>query len=419
MRILKYLLNILCYIVLVCLVYKCIVWVRKNFTPTPRLDIPLVHLVGFTNNPNPTYDTFSMCDKFLCKFSEVAINGENTLPKRGGAYIFYGSRIDLEKLPLPRQYQNIIWSLFHEESPKNLPEASHAELISLFNYSCTFSRHSDFPIPLQGMIGSLNDIVSKQYFVETATKNSLLNKISPIIYLQSDCNSTTERDEYVKKLMEFISVDSYGLCLKNKELPLKFKVNFLNRLADGEILKFVARYKFVIAIENGVCDDYITEKLWRAILVGSVPIYFGSPTVRDWLPNDKSAILLEDYPTPELLSEHLNKLMLNDNLYEEYLEHKTKGIISNNRLFTEAKERPFQTNFQDIFEKFECFICKKLHDMKKKSIKGSVNKSHYNCPKPVSALTLKVNPNSIWVAMYEESKRRAKTVYNKMLGVIS
>ena len=45
-----------------------------------------------------------------------------------------------------------------------------------------------------------------------------------------------------------------------------------------ELLRFLGAYKFHIAIENWACDDYITEKFWRPLLVGSVPIYFGSPT---------------------------------------------------------------------------------------------------------------------------------------------
>lgn len=44
-------------------------------------------------------------------------------------------------------------------------------------------------------------------------------------------------------------------------------------------MDFVSQYKFVIAIENAKCEDYITEKLWRPLIVGSVPIYLGSPSV--------------------------------------------------------------------------------------------------------------------------------------------
>lgn len=45
-------------------------------------------------------------------------------------------------------------------------------------------------------------------------------------------------------------------------------------------MSFLGRYKFMIAIENGVCEDYITEKFWRPLMLGVIPIYFGSPSIR-------------------------------------------------------------------------------------------------------------------------------------------
>lgn len=36
----------------------------------------------------------------------------------------------------------------------------------------------------------------------------------------------------------------------------------------------------MIAIENAACPDYITEKFWRPLVIGVVPIYFGSPTIK-------------------------------------------------------------------------------------------------------------------------------------------
>lgn len=55
---------------------------------------------------------------------------------------------------------------------------------------------------------------------------------------------------------------------------------YLNTIDSDEFYKFIARYKFVIAYENSVCEDYITEKLWRPLILGVVPIYFGAPNVQ-------------------------------------------------------------------------------------------------------------------------------------------
>lgn len=53
----------------------------------------------------------------------------------------------------------------------------------------------------------------------------------------------------------------------------------LDTMMAEEMLHLVAKYKFALSIENGVCHDYITEKLWRPLISGSVPIYIGSPSV--------------------------------------------------------------------------------------------------------------------------------------------
>lgn len=44
--------------------------------------------------------------------------------------------------------------------------------------------------------------------------------------------------------------------------------------------KLAAKYKFTLAMENAICDDYMTEKLWRPLRLGSVPIVFGSHKVK-------------------------------------------------------------------------------------------------------------------------------------------
>ncbi|XP_026752744.2 alpha-(1,3)-fucosyltransferase 10 [Galleria mellonella] len=368
-----------------------------------------IPVIVWWTNGFPSVNQIRTCsDNIDCEIiADKKINGNAV-----DAYLFYGSVINLEDLPLPRRPYDVIWGLFHEESPRNVEELMHEEMLNLFNFSATFSRHSDVPFPLQYM-DSINDITSKEHYVDTSTKNNYLKEIGPIMYLQTDCETSTERDKYVKELMKFIQVDSYGACLNNKVIPQKFKHDYLNNLNDPEFLDFTARYKFVIAIENGVCDDYITEKFWRAIKVGTVPIYFGSPTIRDWLPNNKSAILIKDFPTPKAMSEYLQLLLKNDKLYEEYLEHKIKGTITNKRLHKELRARPYQNDALKTAETLECLVCKKLHEKNKRD-KNIVTKYHYNCPQPISALTLGVNPHNSWLFSWRSAKLKVQEIYKKL-----
>lgn len=347
-----------------------------------------------------------------CRCDLVPYTKKQSAKDMPAAYVFHPHKMSPQDYPLlPKNPAIILWGALLEETPIYCVECMHGNVISKFNYSSTFSRYSDVPFTLRYV--SLNNITSKIHYIETSKKNDLLRDISPILYLQTHCKTTTERDLYVLELMKLQSIDSYGKCVNNKKLSFELTDDYIFHLDSVEQLSFIARYKFIIAIENAVCEDYVTEKLWRAIHLGVVPIYLGSPSVRDWLPNKKSAILLQDYPTTELLSEHINELMANDGLYEEYLEHKTRGIISNKYLIEATKARPYQTSLSNVMTEFACFLCNKLYESKKRPLPHRViNRRHFNCPLPISALTLNVNPRTNYTKRILSIFNESALLYN-------
>lgn len=50
-------------------------------------------------------------------------------------------------------------------------------------------------------------------------------------------------------------------------------------MTHKDFIELVSKYKFAISMENGICNDYITEKFWRPLHVGTVPIVLGSPSI--------------------------------------------------------------------------------------------------------------------------------------------
>lgn len=54
----------------------------------------------------------------------------------------------------------------------------------------------------------------------------------------------------------------------------------MENMLDDEFFQLIAKYKFAIAIENAICEDYVTEKLWRPLHVGTIPIVLGSPRIK-------------------------------------------------------------------------------------------------------------------------------------------
>lgn len=134
--------------------------------------------------------------------------------------LFYGSNINKTNMPLPRN-ENLIWALFHEESPKNVPTLLFSPMLSLFDVTATFSQQSDMPLTLQ-YVESVDKIIDRKFFIDVSEKDRLqmTENLAPVLYVQSICDTLSGRDQYVSKLMEYIRVDSYGKCLNNnKNIP--------------------------------------------------------------------------------------------------------------------------------------------------------------------------------------------------------
>lgn len=208
---------------------------------------------------------------------------------------------------------------------------------------------------------SVEVLKSLRYLVPLQSKNNLRQKLAPLVYVQSDCDPPSDRDSYVRELMAYIEVDSYGECLQNKHLPQQLK-NPASMDADA-FYRVLAQYKFILAFENAVCDDYITEKFWRPLKLGVVPVYYGSPTIADWLPSNRSAILVSEFSHPRELASFIRRLDYDDGLYETYVEWKLKGEISNQRLLTALREREWgvqDINQDNYIDTFECMVCRRV-----------------------------------------------------------
>jgi hypothetical protein len=120
--------------------------------------------------------------------------------------------------------------------------------------------------------------------------------------------------------MQEIQIDSYGSCLNNRQ-------GYGARMADN--VDAYKKYKFVIAIENSNCADYVTEKLVKAVESGSIPIVAGlngRPDYRRYMP-EHSYINVFDYPSVKALATDLKRIGNNKTLYESYLWYKKHNKI--------------------------------------------------------------------------------------------
>lgn len=302
---------------------------------------------------------------------------------------FYGTDFEPDDLPLPRNYRHE-WILFHEESPMNNYILSHGAMIKLFNHTATFKQESDFPLTTQA-IPSISYLLDRKPLDLPLKNLRRKNGLAPIIYVQSHCNVASDRDRYVKELMKYISIDAYGDCLQNRELPESMR-DPVTSMESEPFLEFIASYKFHLAFENAMCDDYMTEKLTRAWRVGSIPIYKGSNRVKDWMPSASAVIFIDDFDSPQSLARYIAHIDDNDSEYNDHLQFKYNGI-DNKKLSDTITSRTWGVNDNlkpDMLNDFQCFVCEKLvkrHTIETQHLSGtptskSAASSHLNCPQP-------------------------------------
>lgn len=114
--------------------------------------------------------------------------------------------------------------------------------------------------------------------------------------------------------MLYIPIDSYGRCLNN------IKSNEIKARKQPNSMIY-SKYKFVIAIENSNCEDYVTEKLLQAFASTSIPIIAsrnGKPDYTRFAPKH-SYINVYDYKSIKDLADYLKYLSINETAYNEYL----------------------------------------------------------------------------------------------------
>ena len=113
-------------------------------------------------------------------------------------------------------------------------------------------------------------------------------------------------------------------------------------------------YRFCIAIENSVAEDYVTEKVYAALDAGCLPVYYGAPNGLDFVPVPESVI---DYRalggTPEALMAEIVRLNADEAAYEAKMAWRRAGPAGWSPKFLALRERANEMSGQ-------CAVCLKV-----------------------------------------------------------
>jgi len=187
-----------------------------------------------------------------------------------------------------------------------------------FNYMIDYRLDSDVPIPYS--YGFFD--FSKQ---PIPTKQKGLGGRGLAAVFISNCSARNKRLEYLKELMSYTKIDSFGMCAHNSEV---FEEDEESNAWNTK-MNTIRKYKFTLAFENSDDRDYVTEKFFQPLEAGSVPVFYGTSNIADFAP-PHSFIDARDFASAKELAEYLEFLDQNDREYEEYLAWKKKSDFGDN-----------------------------------------------------------------------------------------
>lgn len=130
-------------------------------------------------------------------------------------------------------------------------------------------------------------------------------------WMASHCPTDSRRESVVAALQRHIVVTTVGKC---------GKLSCGKNHEDTYCYRWLASsHLFYLSFENALCDDYVTEKLWRPLEHGMVPVVYGGTRYTDILPFG-SFINAADFQSAADLARHLAYLGNHPTAYLRHLQ---------------------------------------------------------------------------------------------------
>jgi glycosyl transferase family 10 (putative fucosyltransferase) len=212
-----------------------------------------------------------------------------------------------------------IWVAWWMECEQHVPCMADPSFMSRFDLKMSYRLDADVVTPyfdLRDYDDALGQMRSRP-----GPKNGLA------VLFVSSLTEKSGRTEYLQELMRHMPVFSFGKVLRNRRLPWDRGM--------ATKLKQIARFKFTLAFENAIATDYVTEKLYDPLVMGSVPVYLGAPNVERFAPATGCFIDVRDFSGPQDLAEYMLELDRDDQAYQRYFAW---------------KQRPFQAGFKETLD---------------------------------------------------------------------
>jgi len=179
-----------------------------------------------------------------------------------------------------------VWVAFTLESVTRYPLFADPAFMSMFDYEMSYRQGADFWAPYVRP-----ELPSKLAVAEVPPKQGLC-----CAFLSSTLD-LSGRGRLLRELMDLLPVASYGRLMRNRQLG--------DDKGEATKLEVISRYRFTLAFENAIDPDYVTEKFFQPLAVGSIPVYLGAPNIDEFSPGEDAYINAADFGGAKELAGYL------------------------------------------------------------------------------------------------------------------
>ena len=295
---------------------------QSNATPVIRILSWNKHSYATPNKP--WWDEGMISARYGCELENgadcVYVKANRTSYNDSQIVLFNFHRLDLKDMPKYRPPgQKWIFSMY--ESPSLTNKKLLSRLKFAFNATMTKMTQADIPVPFETY--AAGDLLSlKQSDLEKlkASLTTMVNKKSKMVaWFVSNCRTPSAREKYVKKLSKYVQVDVFGQCGTLNCSQQSSDGMDCDRMLDSE-------YRFYLSFENSLCEDYVTEKLRRAIRRDVIPIVLGGANYTKFLPPD-TYLDVRNFKSAQHLATYLYHLTNRTSSYVDCLLRKRLMVL--------------------------------------------------------------------------------------------
>lgn len=218
-------------------------------------------------------------------------------------------RVELPLDPRPLAQK---WIWMNYESPTHTARLWRFE--GVFNLTMSYRTDSDIFLPygyLTPREGKDKGLINRYAQPRYTPPRAHLTRPRLAAWVISNWSESQARVAFYYQLRRYITVDVFGRGAR----PLP------EDSGGSSVVRLVRRYLFYLALENSQHTDYITEKLWNAVLAGAIPVVLGPgrQNYERFLPPE-AFIHVDDFPTVRGLAQYLLMLRRNPVQLKRHLD---------------------------------------------------------------------------------------------------